>query len=85
MVTKEFLTEYIEELKELEELGDFPDLESRMSFAAYVGECEGWLKNGTPITSAPCSLCGGEGKHHDYEDEWPCLSCFGTGLSLYPE
>lgn len=78
-----FLKDHIEELKEILELDEFPDLESRLAFAAHIGDCEDWLKNGEQVTSAPCSLCGGAGKFREYDDEWVCHSCFGTGTSFY--
>ena len=80
----EWLKDYIEELKEILEMDEFPDLESKFTFAEYLGSCEEWFENGTPVKSASCSLCGGGGKLHDYENEWQCHSCFGTGISVYP-
>lgn len=79
---KQFLQDHIDELKEILELDEFPDLESKMSFAAYLGDCEEWFKANIPVKSSECTLCHGAGKFKEYDDEWVCHSCFGTGMSF---
>lgn len=83
MESRKALIDHIEELKEILEFDEFPDLESKMAFAMYLSDCGEWLKNNVDVTSSPCTLCHGAGKHQEYDDEWICHSCFGTGLSFY--
>jgi len=80
MINKmQFLQDHIDELKEILELDEFPDLESKLAFAEYLGNCEDWVKSNTPVKSNECTLCKGAGKFKEYDDEWACHSCFGTG------
>ena len=73
---------YIEELNDVANTFNFHDLESEQYFNAYRKECEEWFNNNIPVEDHCCSICGGSGVIPDYEDEWPCHSCWGIGHSF---
>lgn len=67
----------------LEELQEDGCLEDVFKASQDVAELERLLGEkeaaGVEARWLPCGLCGGSGKHRDYEDSWPCPPCSGRG------
>ncbi len=78
------LRQAIEDAKsDLEEANEGGDLEERMETSHQLHYLQNLLiekeQSGEKARWIECSLCDGTGNIKDYEDNWPCVHCKGTG------